>query len=63
MMIKTQLSKFFAIETKDQNRYKKLNNQAIKNEQVKNVDVDSNISEKKSSMARITQNRQIGSPW
>ena len=33
-MIKIQLSKFsFAIKIKDQNRYEKLNNQTIKNQQ------------------------------
>ena len=58
-MIKTQLSKFsFAIKIKDQNRYEKLNNQTIKNQQqIRNVDVDSNNSKKKNSMARMTQNR------
>ena len=60
-MIKTQLSKFsFAIKIKDQNRYEKLNNQTIKNQQqIRNVDVDSNNSKKKNSMARMTQNRWI----
>ena len=39
---------------------KKLNNQIVKNQQqTKNVDVNCNISEKKNSMSRITQNRRI----
>ena len=38
----------------------KLNNQTIKNQQqTKNVDVNCNISEKKNSMTKITQNRRI----
>ena len=39
---------------------KKLNNQTVKTQQqTKNVDVNCNISEKKNSMSRITQNRRI----
>ena len=44
----------------DTKKKKKLNNQTIKNQQqTKNVDVNCNISEKKNSMSRITQNRRI----
>ena len=48
-------------KTRDTNRQKKLNNQTIKKKLAtkKNFDVNSNINEKKNSMARITQNRQI----
>ena len=36
----------------------KLNNHTIKNQQqTKNINVNSNISEKKNNLARITQNR------
>ena len=58
----TQLSKFyFPIKTEDPNRHKKyIKQQRLKElATTKNVDVNSNISENKDSMARITQSRWI----